>query len=67
METNPSLEEWNAEQDRINENLQKRREMQTKIGSVGKKIREKCTGLTGKEFSSCRIGVIDNVFKKEKK
>jgi len=64
---NIELEKWNAEQERINKNLQKRKEMQEKIGSVGKKIREKCTGLTGKEFSSCRIEVIDDVFKKEKK
>ena len=63
----PSMEEWNAEQERINKNLQKRRDMQKKIGGVGKKIREECTGLTGKKFTSCRIKVIESIFKKEKK
>ena len=36
-----------------------RTEHQKKIGEIGKEIKEKCTGLKGKEFYSCRREIIE--------
>lgn len=43
-----------------------RTEQQKKIGEVGKKIKEKCTGLKDKEFHNCRREIIEMFYPPKK-
>lgn len=39
-------------------------EQQKKIREAGEMIKEKCTGMKGAEFHTCRSEVLEDVFKK---